>query len=62
MTENMQADSVQSRQAGFVRCCLKAYLCSMYEAKAKGNTAQNPPDGFVLNLLAYFPSSCTEIP
>jgi Trk K+ transport system NAD-binding subunit len=23
MTENMQADSVQSRQAGFVRCCLK---------------------------------------
>ena len=24
MTENMQADSVQSRQAGFVRCCLNA--------------------------------------
>ena len=23
MTENMQADSVQSRQVGFVRCCLK---------------------------------------
>ncbi len=23
MTENMQADSVKSRQAGFVRCCLK---------------------------------------
>ena len=22
MTENMSADSVQSRQAGFVRCCL----------------------------------------
>ena len=27
-----------------------------------GNTAQSPPDGFALNLLAYFPSSCTEIP
>ena len=31
MTENMQADSVQSRQAGFVRCCLKVnqvgYTC-----------------------------------
>jgi hypothetical protein len=24
MTENMQADSVQSRQVGFVRCCLNA--------------------------------------
>ncbi|MBP3268066.1 MAG: leucine-rich repeat protein [Ruminococcus sp.] len=24
MTENMSADSVQSRQAGFVRCCLRA--------------------------------------
>ena len=24
MTENMSADSVQSRQAGFVRCCLKS--------------------------------------
>jgi len=24
MTENLQADGVQSRQAGFVRCCLKA--------------------------------------
>jgi len=23
MTENPQADGVQSRQAGFVRCCLK---------------------------------------
>ena len=23
MTENQQADCVQSRQAGFVRCCLK---------------------------------------
>ncbi|MGB4093711.1 MAG: hypothetical protein WBK46_17475, partial [Ruminococcus flavefaciens] len=23
MTENMSADSVQSRQAGFVRCCLE---------------------------------------
>jgi len=23
MTENMSADSVQSRQAGFVRCCLR---------------------------------------
>ncbi len=23
MTENMSADSVQSRQAGFARCCLK---------------------------------------
>jgi hypothetical protein len=23
MTENLQADGVQSRQAGFVRCCLK---------------------------------------
>jgi hypothetical protein len=22
MTENLQADGVQSRQAGFVRCCL----------------------------------------
>ncbi|MBP7186468.1 MAG: C_GCAxxG_C_C family protein [Ruminococcus sp.] len=33
MTENMSADSVQSRQAGFVRCCLKGIktgtmLCS----------------------------------
>ncbi len=28
----------------------------------KGNTAQSPPGGFALNLLAYFPSSCTEIP
>ena len=27
----------------------------------KGNTAQNPPDGFALNLRTYFPSSCTEI-
>ena len=25
MTENMSADSVQSRQAGFVRCCLKDF-------------------------------------
>jgi hypothetical protein len=25
MTENMQADSVQSRQAGFVRCCHRYY-------------------------------------
>jgi len=24
MTENMSADSVQSRQAGFVLCCLKS--------------------------------------
>jgi len=24
MTENPQADGVQSRQAGFVRCCLKS--------------------------------------
>jgi len=23
MTEKVQADSVQSRQAGFVRCCFK---------------------------------------
>ena len=27
-----------------------------------GNTAQSPPDGFALNLLTYFPPSCTEIP
>ena len=27
-----------------------------------GNTTQSTPDGFVRNLLAYFPSSCTEIP
>ena len=25
MTENMQADFVQRRQAGFVRCCLRIY-------------------------------------
>jgi len=25
MTENPQADGVQSRQAGFVRCCLKTW-------------------------------------
>ena len=24
MTENLQADGVQSRQAGFVRCCLNS--------------------------------------
>ena len=27
----------------------------------KGNTAQSPPDGFARNLLADFPSYCTEI-
>ena len=35
---------------------------SVKTAIYKGNTAQSPPDGFALNLLAYFPSSCTEIP
>ena len=35
MTENMQADSVQSRQAGFVRCCLK-HLLPKAEEKSTG--------------------------
>ena len=29
MTENMSADSVQSRQASFVQCCLKCWKCRM---------------------------------
>ncbi len=31
MTENMQADSVQSRQAGFVRCCLKLTKDNLFQ-------------------------------
>ena len=34
MTENMSADSVQSRQAGFVRCCLKY----SYQAETKASS------------------------
>ena len=30
--------------------------------QCKGNTAQSPLGGFVRNLLADFPSYCTEIP
>ena len=43
---------------------MKYYYYIMYGVLLNtiGNTAQSPPDGFALNLLAYFPSSCTEIP
>ncbi len=30
MTENLQADCVQSRQAGFMQCFPKAALCNVY--------------------------------
>ena len=37
MTENLHADCVQSRQAGFVRCCLKSGFiqCFLYFGSGK---------------------------
>ena len=37
ITENLQADCVQSRQAGFIQCFLYAVFPQSY----KGNTAQS---------------------
>ena len=34
-------------------------VLSKLQKKPIGNTAQRPLNDFVLNLLAYFPSSCT---
>ena len=46
---------------GIIVLCLSIGGLSGF-AVYKGNTAQRPPDVFVLNLLGYFPSSCAEIP
>ena len=41
MTENMQADSVQSRQAGFVRCCLNIVQQEIARRNAKRSVCTN---------------------
>ena len=46
MTENMSADSVQSRQAGFVRCCLKAKCGVIYYLLSFSRSSLNSTDRF----------------
>ena len=51
MTENLHADCVQSRQAGFVRCCLysQAAVSGSGEASVRNGAAGIP----------FFPNSVT---
>ena len=41
MTENMQADSVQSRQAGFVRCCHNEIQLLCFDDRVNYHTSKN---------------------
>ena len=45
-----------------IRGCAPNDRAAGASSRFLGNTAQSPPEGFVLDMLAYFPSSCTEIP
>ena len=53
MTENLHADCVQSRQAGFVRCCPRSMFSCIYQ-----NLWQSRQAGFVRSCLMRFPCFC----
>ena len=60
MTENMQVDALPSRQAGFVRCCLKTVLAASYpnaeftisDAGSKMEAANKSNETLTLMLIA----------
>ena len=64
MTENLHADCVQSRQAGFMQRFLNAPRCCFDGEpiySILGNTAQRASGDFARHLLANFSSYFTKM-
>ncbi|MCI5750876.1 MAG: hypothetical protein MR038_00110 [Oscillospiraceae bacterium] len=63
MNDEYTDDTVPDEDIEAFVDCMKRHGTDIHRLRAeyKGNTAQSPPDGFARNLLADFPSYCTEI-